>query len=195
MRWLRVDVPQLPQPQRAPCPVRRQRAPGAGVRPLRRFEGKRSRPVKRVRPISTLVVAWIAALALSDARAEQPLSLFLLPPLLDDLTEMVVPFQVNSGLGPNQGSPFWIVESRYCGASADRAGKFRRHRGSQLRPRGQSTSDARCRRLPPRLDRCGEIVGRCAPRSALGCGRFSARGLEVLSPAMEVDGRPDGRHW
>jgi hypothetical protein len=77
-----------------------------------------------VRPISTLVVAWIAALALSDARAEQPFSLFLLPPLLDDLVEMVVPFQVNSGLGPNQGSPFWIVESRYCGASADRAGKF-----------------------------------------------------------------------
>jgi hypothetical protein len=77
-----------------------------------------------VGPISTLVVAWIAALALSDARAEQPVSLFLLPPLLDDLVEMVVPFQVNSGLGPNQGSPFWIVESRYCGASADRAGKF-----------------------------------------------------------------------
>jgi hypothetical protein len=37
---------------------------------------------------------------------------------------MVVPFQVNSDLGPNRSIQFWILESRYCGASADRAGKF-----------------------------------------------------------------------
>jgi hypothetical protein len=77
-----------------------------------------------VRPISTLVVAWIVALALSDAHAEQPFSLFLLPPMIDDLIEMVVPFQVNSDLGPNRSIGFWILESRYCGASADHAGKF-----------------------------------------------------------------------
>jgi hypothetical protein len=77
-----------------------------------------------VRPISTLVAAWIIALTLSDARAERPFSLFLLPPLVDDLIEMVVPFQVNSDLGPDQNAGFWILESRYCGASADRAGKF-----------------------------------------------------------------------
>jgi hypothetical protein len=77
-----------------------------------------------VRPISTLVVAWVVALALSDARAERPLSLFLLPPLVDDLIEMVMPFQVNSDLGPNRSIRFWILESRYCGASADRAGQF-----------------------------------------------------------------------
>jgi len=77
-----------------------------------------------VRPISTLVVAWVVALALSDARAERPLSLFLLPPLVDDLIEMVMPLQVNSDLGPNRSLRFWILESRYCGASADRAGKF-----------------------------------------------------------------------
>jgi hypothetical protein len=37
---------------------------------------------------------------------------------------MVVPFQVNSDLGPNRSIRFWILESRYCGATADRAGKF-----------------------------------------------------------------------
>jgi hypothetical protein len=77
-----------------------------------------------VRPISTLVVAWIVALAPSDARAEQPFSLFLLQPMIDDLIELVVPFQVNSDLGPDQSIRFWILESRYCGANANRAGKF-----------------------------------------------------------------------
>jgi len=85
---------------------------------------KHSSPAKRVRPIFTLVVAWIVATTLSDARAEQPLSLFLLPPMVDDLIEMVLPVQVNSDLGPNRSSQFWILESRYCGARADRAGKF-----------------------------------------------------------------------
>jgi hypothetical protein len=100
--------------------------------------GKRSGPTKRVRPIFTLVVAWIVAFALSDARAEQPLSLFLLPPLLDDLSEMVVPLQVNSDLGANQGSHFWILESRYCGASADGAGKFVAIAVPDLTPEGKA---------------------------------------------------------
>ena len=77
-----------------------------------------------MRSISTLLVAWIVASAVSDAHAERPFSLFLLPPLLDDLIEMVMPLQVNSNLGPNRSTRLWILESRYCGASADREGKF-----------------------------------------------------------------------
>ncbi len=46
-----------------------------------------SRPATRARLISALLGAWIVVLALGDARAEQPFSLSLLPPLIDDLIE------------------------------------------------------------------------------------------------------------
>jgi hypothetical protein len=86
--------------------------------------GEPGSPAKRVRAIFTLIVAWIIALAPSDTHAEQPFSLFLLPPLVDDLIEMALPFRVDSELGPDRSIRFWILESRYCGARADGSGKF-----------------------------------------------------------------------
>jgi hypothetical protein len=83
-----------------------------------------SRPATRARLISAVLGAWIVVLALSDARAERPFSVFLLPPLIDDLIDTALPFQVKSDFGQNSSIRFWIVESRYCGASADHAGKF-----------------------------------------------------------------------
>lgn len=70
------------------------------------------------------MVGIIVALASSEARAERPLSVALLPPLLDDLVEMLLPFEVEWDLGPQRGSRLWILESRYCGATADGAGRF-----------------------------------------------------------------------
>ena len=79
---------------------------------------------RSARATIALLVAWIAASMPSDVRAERTLSLFLLPSLVDELVEMAAPFEVNSDLGADRNTRFRILESRYCGANANRAGKF-----------------------------------------------------------------------
>ena len=101
---------------------------------------------------------------------------------------MVVPFQVNSDLEPNRSIQFWILESRYCGASADRAGKF----VAIAVPGFTREGKLRCGRSAPKTAVSSLIdVAKASSAerraSGLGCGRFSARGLAVLSPAVEAD--------
>ncbi len=77
-----------------------------------------------MRTLLGLALACLAAAAPIDARAERPLTLFLLPPLVGELIERVVPLQVDAELVPQRRIRLWILESRYCGAGADGSGRF-----------------------------------------------------------------------